>query len=114
MVYVIYQVTESLTTYFDTYFSILVINTIFFFFFKKKKKLAKIIDSVVKFGTISVGGCGGQPLCSKSILKVVSQMAKPREHIHAPFLTQMTVLVGNLGFQSMTDHYGGPCTISID
>ena len=111
MVYVIYQVTESLANYFDTYFSILVMNTIFFFFFKKKKKtLAKIIDSVVKFGTISVGGCGGQPLCSKSIVKVVSQMAKPKQHIHAAFLTQMTVLVGNLGFQSMTDHYGGPCT----
>ena len=54
------------------------------------------------FETISIGGCGGQPLCSKSILKVVSQMAKPTEHIHAPFLTQMTVLVRNLGFQNMT------------
>ena len=59
---------------------------------------------------LNIGGCGGQPLCSKSILKVVSQMAKPKQHIHAVFLTQMTVLVGNLGFQSMTDHYGGPCT----
>ena len=37
-------------------------------------------------------------------------MAKPKQHIHAVFLTQMTVLVGNLGFQSMTNHYGGPCT----
>ena len=111
MVYVIYQVTESLTNYFDTYFSDE--YYLFLFFKKKKKTLAKIIDSVVKFGTISVGGCGGQPLCSKSILKVVSQMAKPREHIHAPFLTQMTVLVGNLGFQSMTNHYGGPCIYMV-
>ena len=41
---------------------------------------------------------------------VKSQMAKPNGHIHVPFLTQMTVLVGNLGFQSMTDHYETPCT----
>ena len=45
---------------------------------------------------LNVGGCGGQPLSSKSILKVKKQMAAPKEHAHAPFLTQMTVLVGNL------------------
>ena len=38
-------------------------------------------------------------------------MANPNAHIHVQFLTQMTVLVGNLGFQSMTDHYETPCTI---
>ena len=38
MVYVIYQVTESLTNYFDTYFSILVMNIIFFFLLQKEKK----------------------------------------------------------------------------
>ena len=36
-------------------------------------------------------------------------MANPNAHIHVPFLNQMTVLVGNLGFQSMTDHYETPC-----
>ena len=36
-------------------------------------------------------------------------MANPNAHIHVQFLTQMTVLVGNLGFQSMTDQYKTPC-----
>ena len=36
-------------------------------------------------------------------------MAAPKEHAHAPFLTQMTVLVGNLSFQSVTNHYERPC-----
>ena len=36
-------------------------------------------------------------------------MAIPKEHAHAPFLTQMTVLVGNLSFQSVTNHYKRPC-----
>ena len=40
-------------------------------------------------------------------------MANPNAHIHVPFLTQMTVLVGNLGFQSMTDHYETPCKSRI-
>ena len=40
---------------------------------------------------------------------VKSQMAKPNGHIHVPFLTQMTVLVGNIGFQSISDHYERPC-----
>ena len=92
MVYVIYQVTESLTNYFDTYFSILVMNTIFFSSSKRKKTLAKIIDSVVKFGTISVGGCGGQPLCSKSILKVASQMVRLCDYASVFFLTYILVI----------------------
>ena len=62
---------------------------------------------------LNVGGCGGQSLHSKFILKVKIQMANPNEHFHAPFLTQMTVLVGNLGFQSMTDHYETPCIIGL-
>ena len=45
MVYVIYQVTESLTNYFDTYFSILVMNTIFFSS-SKRKKMGKMISEV--------------------------------------------------------------------
>ena len=60
---------------------------------------------------LNVGGYGGQPLRSKSILKVKKQMAAPKEHAHAPFLTQMTVLVGNLSFQSMTNHYERPCML---
>ena len=58
---------------------------------------------------LNVGGCGCQPLNSKFILKVKSQMANPNEHIHGPFLTQMTVLVENLGLQSITNQYGRPC-----
>ena len=37
-------------------------------------------------------------------------MAAPKEHAHAPFLTQMTVLVGNLSSQSVTNHYERPCS----
>ena len=62
---------------------------------------------------LNVGGCGCQPLNSKFILKVKSQMANPSEHIHGPFLTQMTVLVENLGFQSITNQYGRPCTMNF-
>ena len=36
---------------------------------------------------------------------------QPREHVHALFLPQMTGLVGNRSFQSITDHYGWPCTL---
>ena len=36
-------------------------------------------------------------------------MAKPREHVHVQFLTKMIVLVGNLDFQSITNHYQTPC-----
>ena len=41
-------------------------------------------------------------------------MANPNAHIHVQFLTQMTVLVGNLGFQSMTDQYKTPCRKYLD
>ena len=56
-----------------------------------------------------IGGCGGYPLSSKSILKVKKQMPLPKEHGHVPFLTKMAVLVGNLGLQSMSKHYEKPC-----
>ena len=36
-------------------------------------------------------------------------MAVPKEQAHAPFLTQMTVLVSNPGFQTVSDHYERPC-----
>ena len=36
-------------------------------------------------------------------------MAIPKEHEHVPFLTQMIVLVSNLGFQSKSEHYERPC-----
>ena len=58
-------------------------------------------------------GCGGQPPNSKFILKVKSQMANPNAHINVPFLTQITVLVGKFGFQSMSDHYERPCISKI-
>ena len=38
-------------------------------------------------------------------------MANPNAHIHVQFLTHMTVLVGNLGFLSITDQYETPCKI---
>ena len=52
---------------------------------------------------------GGQPLSSKFILKVKSQKARPKEHVH---ITPWMVFVGILGFQSITNHNGRPCTSS--
>ena len=63
---------------------------------------------------LNVGGCGCQPLDLKFILKVNSQMGNPNEHINGPFLTQMTVLVENLGFQSITNQYGSPCIVATE
>ena len=40
-------------------------------------------------------------------------MAIPKEHEHVPFLTQMIVLVSNLGFQSISEHYERPCICCI-
>ena len=36
-------------------------------------------------------------------------MPLPGEHTQAPILTQWTVFVGHLGFQSITDQYERPC-----
>ena len=58
---------------------------------------------------INVGGCWGQPLSSKFILKVKKQMTLPIEHVHTTFLTPRMVFVGILGFQSLTKHYKRPC-----
>ena len=40
-------------------------------------------------------------------------MANPSEHIHGPFLTQMTVLVKNLSLQSITNQYEIPCSFTF-
>ena len=37
-------------------------------------------------------------------------MPLPGEHTQAPILTQWTVFVGHLGFQSITDQYKRPYT----
>ena len=58
---------------------------------------------------LNVEGCGGQLLSSKFILKVKSQMAIPKEHVHITLLTPWIVYVGILGFQSIKIHNGRPC-----
>ena len=35
----------------------------------------------------------------------------PKEHVHITFLTPWIVFVGILGFQSLSNHYGGPCNM---
>ena len=40
---------------------------------------------------LNVGGCGGRPLSSKSILKVKTQISKPKEHAQITFLTPWIV-----------------------
>ena len=42
------------------------------------------------------GGCVGQPLSSKSILKVKTQMCKPKEHAHIMFLTPMDCFLSEI------------------
>ena len=59
---------------------------------------------------LNVGGCGGQPLSSKFILKVKKQMSIPKEHVHITFLTPWIVFVGILGFQSITLHCKTLCS----
>ena len=97
--YVAFEAIESFKSLFDTYFSNLVMNPIYFYRLKRKKILGNIIFSVVEFGKISVGGCGGQPLHSKSILKVVSQMVRFYDnattlfsYLHIGFLTFLALL----------------------
>ena len=75
-------------------------NTIYLSSLKRKKKtFSKIINPVVEFGIFSVGGCGGQTLHSKFILKVVSQMVGFCEYatvlfsyLHIGFLTFLALL----------------------
>ena len=62
---------------------------------------------------LNVGGCGGQPLSSKFILKVKKQNPLPKQHVHITFLTPWIVFVGILGFQSLSRHYERPCIIYI-
>ena len=57
-----------------------------------------------------VGGCAGYPLRSKSILKAKNQNPLPKEHVQAPFVTQIEFLGGNLGCWSWSKHYEKPCT----
>ena len=40
---------------------------------------------------LNVGGCGGQPLSSKSIPKVKTQISIPQEHAQITFLTPWIV-----------------------
>ena len=48
---------------------------------------------VFQFGTISVGGCGGQHMGAKSILMVVSQISASRHHLHTLFLLIYQLLI---------------------
>ena len=62
---------------------------------------------------LNIGGCGGQPLCSKSILNVVSQMVR--------LCNYGTALIFNvhIGFLTFQDHLylsyqtGTPCTFKF-
>ena len=62
---------------------------------------------------LNVGGCGGQPVSSKFILKVKQQMSIPKEHVHITFLTTWIVFVGILGFQTITIHCKTPCRFAL-
>ena len=59
----------------------------------RSPKNAQFLTSVL---TRCIGGCGGYPLSSISILNVKKQIPLPEEHVHVPCLSQTTVLVGNI------------------
>ena len=62
---------------------------------------------------LNVGGCGGQPLSLKFILKVKTQIPIPKGHAHIRIVTPWIVFVGILGFQSLTKHYEVPCSSEV-
>ena len=45
---------------------------------------------------LNVGGCRGQPLGSKTILKVKTQMLRPKEHAHIMFLIPMDCFLSEI------------------
>ena len=65
---------------------------------------------VFQFGTISVGGCGGQLMGAKSILMVVSQISASRHHLHTLFFTHLPIFVGNTTNWSRAYQYWTPCS----
>ena len=44
----------------------------------------------------NVGGCGGQPLSLKSILKVKTQIPKPKEHAQIPFFNPIDCFLSEI------------------
>jgi hypothetical protein len=65
--------------------------------------------SVWKFGTLFVGGCGGQPMLLFWILIDKTQMSRPPECAATFFKTWRSILVGHLGLQSVTYRVDTPC-----
>ena len=45
---------------------------------------------------LNVGGCGGQPLSSKSILRVKTQISLPKEHAQIPFLNPIDCFLSEI------------------
>ena len=68
---------------------------------------------MLNFGTISVGGCWGQPMLLfwKNIDK--TQMSPPSECAASFVWTWKSCLVGHLGLQSMSYQVETPCKIEI-
>ena len=45
---------------------------------------------------LNVGGCGGQPLSSKSILRVKTQISLPKEPAQIPFLNPIDCFLSQI------------------
>ena len=57
-----------------------------------------------------VGGCGGQPIHSKSILKVKTQIPIPKEHAQITFLNPIDCFLSQITIYNFPICPGSPCT----
>ena len=66
-----------------------------------------------KFQFSHVGGCGGQPLRSKSILKVKTQIPIPKEHAQITFLNLNDCFLSQMTIYNFPTCPGSPCNITM-
>ena len=86
-------------------------NITLFWCLKKKELLLESWNIRMNFGSISVGGCRGQPMLLfwKTIDK--TQMSKPLKCAASFFKTWRSILVGHFGFQSVLLEIETPCIV---
>ena len=60
-----------------------------------------------------VGGCGGQPIRSKSILKVKTQIPIPKEHAQITFLNPIDCFLSQITIYNFPICLGSPCILNF-
>ena len=66
----------------------------------------------IKLQFSHVGGCGGQPIRSKSILKVKTQIPIPKEHAQITFLNPIDCFLSQITISNFPNCPGSPCNSS--